>query len=1034
MNYQCKTIYEGKIKVMNMIAERVKNDKRIFELVEEHSEFLRDLNTYIPKLINYLWEQPKIVAAVIKNAEINILKEHLAPFLANNFYENILSSYYIEDNLMFALTILLEDEINNLTNLNQNENFLNDTPCGCILEELRRKNDIQAFFKAIIINGVEDLEVNYSNCRLNFDISNLTEDYRRQSTEESKNKKKIQRDDGYLKYSIDNQSDTTNLEDSNFIRDKQKFQAEQENFNKKYIPSLDKDALLKIIEKYKNNKNMYDYCYSKLNDCNINNDNDFFSNKKLMDNLFKCENSPEFLLKYQTYFIIATSFIDSLIDKIINNFHLLPYSVKCLCKIISLFITKKFPTIKETEKNSFIANFFFGKLLVPILMNPGIEAFISNFIISGNTINNLKVICQIIIKFTSGKFYKSNDENSDYTPYNWYFIEKMENLFIIFEHITKVRLPSFIEKYINKELPSDYEYDYFKENPDEDLNHRSICFNLDQIDALLNTMHNHQEQIFTSEKSKGLKKTMEKLMSQNSQKLLHHILNMEKIDKKPVSDTQNQKTKKKDDKEKEKEKVPIKVHYFLFSTLLTNKKYKKLFNIEQRSPSFSIKELKTIQTEEEITQNNIIKVKNFFCSLLYNYNKLVKTDFDEGTTENTEKILQELNIFMKSSNFVVDNSIPSEWYVKSLLEYLKKIPEELTRNDCEQLYNEIEEDVKKSIKDLDIEALSVIMGKLKFAKKGLIYYEDCIKLLLDIKLNEEIKDIIENEFIPVEIKFFWNENNEGKFEIISCNFKEKDKNNPDKIKEFEKTKKCKLCLNINEFTKKFPNLVKYQDLQDVDILEIQSNLEFPTKIDIYLDIIKTTLEKKGITGLSEKIYDYIMSKIYDKIYPIEPHEKDNKIFQQSVRLSWTKPIHFIRSKRQIVFGSFLTDVVKYFKLIDSEKSPRKKILNMSEIFNSIGFLLQFNGSGDDSGVDDQMPILNYAFIKAQPLRMYSNAKFMELYIGEKRNKKEGSQLTQILGICDLITRIKYSQLINVSNEEFMKKCNEAIMMDQTNNS
>ena len=206
-------------------------------------------------------------------------------------------------------------------------------------------------------------------------------------------------------------------------------------------------------------------------------------------------------------------------------------------------------------------------------------------------------------------------------------------------------------------------------------------------------------------------------------------------------------------------------------------------------------------------------------------------------------------------------------------------------------------------------------------------------------------------------------------------------------------------------------------------------LEFCTKINSYLNIVKTALDKKGITGLNEKIYDYVMSKIYDKIYPIEPYEQDNKIFQQSIRLSWTEPKHFIKSKRQLVFGSFLTDVFNYFKLIDTEKSPRKKILNMIEIFNSIGFLLKFNGAGPDAGVDDQMPILNYAFVKAQPLRMFSNAKFMELYIGEKKNKFEGSQLTQLLGICDFIAKIKYSELIEVSNEEFIKKCNEATTSD-----
>ena len=123
--------------------------------------------------------------------------------------------------------------------------------------------------------------------------------------------------------------------------------------------------------------------------------------------------------------------------------------------------------------------------------------------------------------------------------------------------------------------------------------------------------------------------------------------------------------------------------------------------------------------------------------------------------------------------------------------------------------------------------------------------------------------------------------------------------------------------------------------------------------------------------------------------------------------------------------------MKYSKRVEKEKSTRKKILDMSEIFNSIGFLLKFNGVGADAGVDDQMPILNYAFVRAQPLRMFSNAKYMELYIGEKRNKNEGSQLTQLSSICDFISVIKYSDLNNVSSEEYIRKCNEATIKDVT---
>ena len=90
----------------------------------------------------------------------------------------------------------------------------------------------------------------------------------------------------------------------------------------------------------------------------------------------------------------------------------------------------------------------------------------------------------------------------------------------------------------------------------------------------------------------------------------------------------------------------------------------------------------------------------------------------------------------------------------------------------------------------------------------------------------------------------------------------------------------------------------------------------------------------------EKIYDYVMGKVYDKVYPNEPHEKDNKIFQQSVvRLTWTELKHFMKLKKKIVFGSFLTDVRELFQLTDSEKSPRKKFLNLVKINYSITFLL-----------------------------------------------------------------------------------------------
>ena len=95
--------------------------------------------------------------------------------------------------------------------------------------------------------------------------------------------------------------------------------------------------------------------------------------------------------------------------------------------------------------------------------------------------------------------------------------------------------------------------------------------------------------------------------------------------------------------------------------------------------------------------------------------------------------------------------------------------------------------------------------------------------------------------------------------------------------------------------------------------------------------------------------------------------------------------------------------------------------------------MKFNGIGDDIGVDDQMPILNYAAIKAAPFRMYSNAKFMELYSGDLKHQNQDSQLVQFLGICDILTEMEYSKLYGVTKEEYIKKVNEEIEKGIKNN-
>ena len=143
------------------------------------------------------------------------------------------------------------------------------------------------------------------------------------------------------------------------------------------------------------------------------------------------------------------------------------------------------------------------------------------------------------------------------------------------------------------------------------------------------------------------------------------------------------------------------------------------------------------------------------------------------------------------------------------------------------------------------------------------------------------------------------------------------------------------------FTKKFPNLQLW-GLKSKDIFHIQRDLNIPEKVSQYLNIIiehlisnkklSTSIDMEFIRG---KIYDYIMNKIYHKIFPAYKEEKDEKIENKCRLLEWTKPIHFVKDKYFYTFDCFLKDSIFYFRKINQEKSPMKKILAIKEIFNSI---------------------------------------------------------------------------------------------------
>ena len=859
----------------------------------------------------------------------------------------------MENNLLYVITMMLKDEINQLENVNQVDNFLDNTKCSYLLKELQKMPDIQIYFKNVILKTVELIESKYSFKQIKFNVDEILKDLLKYRKEEEKKlgKKNSNKNIDEIYKSIINTKIDLSI---NYSREESSQTSLKQNeiFIKNYVPDITKEEFINRGEKAKNeNKNnLIEYYKTLENDIKSNNNEDLYSNKVIMKKMFN-SNLPTYLLSfYLTDFLEVIKFIEQLIQDLMSNILLLPNSIKYICKVISLLIKKKFKNITKAEENAFISKFLIGKLLIPIISFPNFKALISDYVISGNTLKNIKEINYILNKLFSWKLFLNNEKEGDYTPFNWFFMDKIENLFDFYEKAINVNLPNFIEKYINDELPEDYSYDYFNENKEEFIANISICFNPYNLYHLVVGLQKNDNKFQgNNQKYKKLEKILGRIKPENLLNVKCEVENHDE-DKIPITTKDSFKNKEKfkniiekckeKQKEKEKQKVCAAENYFLYSEKVIDKKYAKLFSINNKVDNFYI-DLKKTEKNKKIDENekNIIKVKNYLCGSLGNYRLLNKSDFNIESTSDTISLLNEIKSYMALPNFILsNNTIPSIWYINSILDYLNKIPEEYKENDYKKLFSELTQNLNESINSLDFEKLIIFRNKLKFFDKNYNYYEDSRHLINNIIANENIKHIVEDAFIPVDIIFNYDDICK-KFELTKSNIK--DKLFEDKIIYQDSKKTLYSLKTIEAFTTYFPNLTKYQSLQDINPLDIIKELSINKAINNYFSIIKEKIIKKNLLEINkyenyyeEKLKNYIMNKIYEKIYPPEPDEMDNKIFKKTMSLSWVDPHSII--EKDYILDNLLPDILNEFDKIRKAKTPYKKLecLNNIIIFSS----------------------------------------------------------------------------------------------------
>ena len=981
------------------------------------------MDTYIKPFFNFLWDDPKLVADILKHCDIKDIKGNLANLFINNFYKNILSNNYVENNLMFVLTSLIKDEIDNLNNIDECDNFmLDESKVGYFMNELRKNDDIKCFFKTSILNIIFDIE-SMSNLNLNLDSQEIINNLKG-STEKDYKSNLV-----YLESIIHNYisvQEKTEFSHSLFTNKNWKEIIKQKNyekFNSKYMKVLTLSELEKIkMSLGANNPEMNDYLDNIIK--NADNDN-YYSTSQLMgrfqkNNIF----SSKLIVLYMNKFFIIKNVLDKFISSLVQNLNVLPYYVKCICKIIATLIQKKFSDISSVQKRIFISKFFYKKLIMPILINPEIELLINNFIISGFTLPNLKIINQILNKLFSFKLFINNNysiNNNIYTPFNWYILDKMPEIFEIFNKLTDIELPPFINDFINDKLDPNFSYDYFSLNKDESIMHQTICFTNQDINSILDGFSKLKEKVDINIYKNGNKvlKAYENIIyakKRNNENSIETFVIFNEYDN---GDESNKKELFEYNYE----------NYYLLQNLNINKEYKEIFDLDLNSKkNYYIKVTKS----ENNKTDKVIRFKNFLSDLLYKIGPLKFSDFSQFKITNTNDILNSIKKYVKLSYNVVDESIPPEWYAMSLTDLIKDIPEEYSKNDFEKLYDELEEEINISINKFSIDFLLECLDKIKYLEKYKKNVENYFEILKDLELNEKVKQIVINDYIPVKIKLNYTNNRKYFFDISKSKLKKDEmirKQNKEKNPDLKNYKKH--CHSIQSFINNFPNFLIYQGEKNFDALEIQKRFNVPEKLKEYLfsiiheHLTNKKIENEKILILTEnKIYDYVMSKINSKIF-LQDYDDDEKLYKNQIILSWIRPEHFLKGKDDYIIDIFIPDVTKYFDSFENERSPRKKIESINNIYNFISQVVEFNEGQKALGVDDQLPVLCYCLTKIKMNKFLSNLKFIQLYKNSLSEKGNENNLVQLYVASNLIMDIKPKNLYGITPEEFVKKCNEA---------
>ena len=1046
--------------------------------------------------------------------------EIVVPFLCHFFYEN----FYIENNeqeeILYIIYLLLEKEIDSLYTPSVST-FLDKSFVSMFLSQMGNRYEIKHYIDIILNYLIRDIEeTNISFYSLNIE-ENCKENKNEDTTLKTKKENK--------KFGLINKIKDLKIEDfkSSYNTFNNNFNLNNGTFTATNISSILK-AKNNFDDNFKNNNNhasknknetklnlkeilqkeLYDILYAEINEKYIRdkleketndimrhfymrllrqikaaNNSDLYNTSKYYKNLDHKILKKEALEIFNKGYFLVTKFITELLDNLDNN-KIMPYPIKVICKFIFTLLSKKFPNISTVQAYILVNRFLFDKLLLPVIQNPDINDTGINMIITLTTKQNLFIVYKVLKKLIRGELF--NTVNYSFmTVFNIFIINNFGRLNKIMEKLLRVSAPRKLMKlseefYNNENFNLDevkrdkqsINYEHFKENPHDFMNHKSICFSVKELKLFFNVVDNNKERFIQS--GDPLEKIFENVSTfmpmVKSKQNEYFVI---------IRDNYN------DDVN---ELLFLKEPKMILSKTKTQNDL--LFNLKY-CISYLISKLDMFPNWVFVAENlDTINIFKYIDSYLNSYYNSRKGGFATGT-------------------------IPLNWYSLYIINNLENLDEKYKENDFQLLYDNLESEIVKKLQKFRILnnflTINMTTKNILIDSKIKIYVQELEKVK-STELNIKTVKFMESAKINICLTSYMELNDLVKYFntpldsisqaypytlIISkednCIHQQKmEKKTYSKLKEGQLLKNLH-CSNINEFAKhlgdyysfirqdildsynrkkdsndncvddqnsKNPKVSKKKNMNEIHIIskktnvkEVldqyisyiteainESNIFSPQKLmdneenNLHLDDDSNNAEtpeekqKKLIQECEEEkeksiniIYNYILKRISIKIYEAELDNEDEKFRSTCIKLKWITHKN-LEIPDEVFDKTYFNQVIDHVKRLDYLRTPKGMLYEFGlgvQLINSM-FIFMMNQREAEAG--DLLPMIIYSIISAKPKKIIFNLKFMKFFIKQSQLLGNiGYNLIQCESSISYIKQLNEKQL-KMDRQEFLDRC------------